>query len=279
MTPVAACSDGSTKTTCGVNSSDYQTIPSLYLNSTGQFFDQIVLHSIDDTVFGLTVSVIHNSETIWEHRITDVKNIHSLDLHEEALAHYPVKLVSTFSYNGESAALFHVQYMFPVVNQFIIVESRLTISGKPKHILYFNLPENQASFAPYMSKIKFLVVDDVPPRPANFIDPTKHAWMKSMSYDAFWVDHYQRSIVRDHIDKTSKTIYLCTDADEIPKRELVASFRDEWMYDEVFSRKTIHFAMYMFYYNFNWIMPSLWAHAFAMSTERYLAQEDLVQVK
>ncbi|CAE7840878.1 unnamed protein product [Symbiodinium microadriaticum] len=128
-----------------------------------------------------------------------------------------------------------------------------------------------------MSKITFLVVDEVPPRPADFIDTQLHAWMKSVSYDAFWVDHFQRAFVRDFIDRNSKTVYICTDADEIPSRELVASFRDEWMYDAVFTRKTIHIAMYMFYYNFHWAMPSMWTHAFAIGTERYLAQRDLVQ--
>jgi hypothetical protein len=248
----------------------------LTVDTQGLFFDSMSLHSVDANVYGLTVTVATASgEPFWQHTITDQKNIHTFDIHEEALVHFPIKIVSTFSYNGEPAALFHVEYLFEVVNEFIIVEGRYTISGNRKPEMYFEKAENRALFAPYMSKIKYLIVEEIPPRPDDYIDPQLHAWMEPLAYDAFWGEHYQRQIVKQFIDVNAKTIYLCLDADEIPNRDVVAQFRDARLYESTFSRK-IRLEMLYFSFNFHWTDTDTWTPPYAVNTVGYLAERDMV---
>jgi hypothetical protein len=277
---VESCNDGCMTTACQISNDQRSAMTVLTVDTQGLFFDSMSLHSVDANVYGLTVTVATASgEPFWQHTITDQKNIHTFDIHEEALVHFPIKIVSTFSYNGEPAALFHVEYLFEVVNEFIIVEGRYTISGNRKPEMYFEKAENRALFAPYMSKIKYLIVEEIPPRPDDYIDAQLHAWMKPVSYDAFWRDHYQRYHVRNFIDRDAKAIYLCLDADEIPNRDVVAQFRDEWMYDMAFAHQKVRFMMYMMYYNFNWTESNVWNHAYAVTTEQFLAITDFVQVR
>ena len=63
----------------------------------------------------------------------------------------PYKLYDTFCYNGEEIALFHIQYLYDIVDKFIIVESRETHSGHIKPFLYFE--QNSQLFEPYKDTI------------------------------------------------------------------------------------------------------------------------------
>jgi hypothetical protein len=194
------------------------------------------------------------------------------------LDNFPVSTVVTFSYNGEPAAFFHVKYLYDIVNLFIIVESRYTISGQEKSSLFFEEPQTQLKYSPYLDKIFYVVLDAIPPRPNNYIKPGLHDWMKNVSYDAFWADNYQRVTVRHYIEPTMKAIIVCADADEIISKEVLSSLKDEVLYDSGYFRLSQKIPMHMLYYNFNWYMGS-WAHPFVVDVPGYLAIDDYVQAR
>ena len=279
MSLISNCNDGAIDTVCKIIRETGQV--ELTIDTTGLYFDQILLRGIDTSVFGLTLSVFVNSSEagvpFWEHRISDVRNIYAFDISEEAMSNFPFRLISTFSYNGELAAFFLVKQLFDVVNEFIIVESGQTYRGDTKPQYYFETPETRAQFAPYMSKITYVKVPTVPERPDGYIT-ADHAWMDEMSYDAWWRDNFQRVVVKNYIDGDTKALYICGDADEIPDKVQVGLLRDETLYDSVFSKR-VHFEMLHFNYNFNWLAKGSWVSTFVLNTEAYLAIPDMVQAR
>jgi hypothetical protein len=204
--------------------------------------------------------------------IHDTKNIHNFKFHQQALANFPIQTIVTFSYNGEPVALFHVKYLYDIVNLFIIAESRYTISGKLKPELFFQSPDTVFRFAPYRDKIRYVILDDVPPRPSNYT----LKWANPISYNSFWAESYQRVYVQQFIPPNSKGIVICVDSDEIIHKELLSSFKDELLYDSGAFRQPKSIPMLLFYYNFLWHNPVIWGRAFVVDIPGYLSLNDLL---
>lgn len=61
-------------------------------------------------------------------------------------------IIDTFPYNGEMVAELRLKHLFRDVDEFIVVESRLTHSGKKKDFLY--VERDWKSFEPYLSKVR-----------------------------------------------------------------------------------------------------------------------------
>lgn len=83
-------------------------------------------------------------------------------LSKEEILNYrkKIKIYDIFTYNGEADILeIRLNILKDAVDQFIIVESPTTFSGKPKP-LYFK--EQEGRFSPFLSKIKYFVIDDYP---------------------------------------------------------------------------------------------------------------------
>lgn len=74
---------------------------------------------------------------------------------------YMSKVIDIFTYNGEAAMLeIRLNILDKYVDQFIIVESPLTFSGKEKN-LYFELQREE--FSKWLHKIKYFIVDEDDP--------------------------------------------------------------------------------------------------------------------
>mmetsp|Transcript_24578 Transcript_24578/g.36196 ORF Transcript_24578/g.36196 Transcript_24578/m.36196 type:complete len:443 (+) Transcript_24578:75-1403(+) len=267
----SACYDGSIETSCTLTPS----LP-LIISSNGHYFDRIVILSSEGRVYGSLVSVSAEGSVFWEDSIRDKSSMHVFDIETAAQLNYPVQIVSTFSYNGEPAAAFHVEYLYHTVSEFIIVESWYTISGELKPELYFQRDDNRKLFEPFMSKIRYVVIDSVPARPHDWVDPS-HQWMREESYDAFWVDDYQRKAARNYVDPTSRTLVICTDSDEIPRREIVAQLRNVALYD--LFRYTVPLQMYFFYYSFRWMSVDTWYHPFIINAQGYHELDNLIYAR
>lgn len=83
-------------------------------------------------------------------------------LSKEEILNYrkKIKIYDIFTYNGEADILeIRLNILYDSVDQFIIVEAPTTFSGKPK-LLYFK--EQEGRFSPFLSKIKYFVIDDYP---------------------------------------------------------------------------------------------------------------------
>ena len=265
----------------------------LRIQTNGLFFDQVIIHSKDENILGLLIEISSelDSSPFWTHQIKNQNQLQIFDLGKVALSNFPVYILDIFSYNGEIAALFHVQYLYPVVNEFIIMECWWTNSGVRKPFLFFQQPNITAQFAPYMDKITYLTIDEVPPTPADFIWP--HG-----NNDAFWRENYQRIVGQKYLseraaDPSSKisldmTVVLYVDSDEIFDRKILASLRDLSFFpssystpsSQLFARhQKIRFHLTLFYYNFNWSGATLWDLAFATDLRSYLLIKDLLAAR
>lgn len=92
--------------------------------------------------------------------------------------------------------------LYPVVDRFIIVESRETHQGKPKDLVF---EENRSRFAPYMDKITYLVCDRL---------DTSTTWER---------EAYQRDFILHGLqDCADDDLILVSDVDEVFRAETIA---------------------------------------------------------
>jgi hypothetical protein len=63
-----------------------------------------------------------------------------------------VRIIDSFSYNGEMVVELRLHHLMPVVDEFVVTEARETHSGVPKNELFID--RYRSSFQPYMSKAR-----------------------------------------------------------------------------------------------------------------------------
>lgn len=63
-----------------------------------------------------------------------------------------VRIIDSFSYNGEMVVELRLHHLMPVVDEFVVTEARETHSGVPKKELFID--RYRSSFQPYMSKAR-----------------------------------------------------------------------------------------------------------------------------
>jgi hypothetical protein len=94
-----------------------------------------------------------------------------------------------------------LEELYPVVDYFVIVESDLTFSGKPKPLY---LAENLDQFSKYADKMKLV---------ATTADPDVNSWQR---------EYAQRRDIGYGLPNARPTdIIMVSDADEIPRRSVV----------------------------------------------------------
>jgi beta-1,4-mannosyl-glycoprotein beta-1,4-N-acetylglucosaminyltransferase len=93
-----------------------------------------------------------------------------------------------------------------VVDYFVLVESTLTFSGRPKPLFFL---ENRARFRPYLHKIEHIVLSD-----NDFPDAIASAWDR---------EHFSRRAMLRGLTRASPVDFvLISDVDEIPRPELLS---------------------------------------------------------
>lgn len=116
-----------------------------------------------------------------------------------------------------------------VVDYFVIAEGTLTHAGQPKP-LHFEL--NKERFAPYLDKIRHIVVDDWPAPTGNVFE------------DAWARERHQRDAVMSGLyDAEPNDIVIIGDADEIAHPDVVTSYK--------VSEGLVRLKQRMFYYYLN----------------------------
>jgi hypothetical protein len=178
------------------------------------------------------------------------------------------KIYDTFCYNGETIALFHIEYLYNTVDKFIIVESRETHSGNIKPFLYFE--QNATLFAPYMDKIHYLIIDTFSSLKETFENWKPEIWMTQISYESWCREQYQRNYAMNYLKEQPGPYYVyCGDVDEIPNREILQNFKNDFAGDYTYRNITdaIYLEMKFFYYNFNWKKVYNWYHAYITSDQ------------
>ncbi|KAL4854658.1 Beta-1 [Chlorella vulgaris] len=172
-------------------------------------------------------------------------------------------VVDVFTYNGEAIVAQRLAYLAPVVDRFVIVEARYTHSGTRKHELF--IETHRATFAPYVDKIDFVVIEDFPDMPRSWGELSR-PWVLANA-ESWWREGYQRDAalptLRGLKARFGSMIALVCDSDEIPSREAIQALRNA--YGSLETRSAVHLDMAFHYYGFKWTKPEQWRRAFAVT--------------
>lgn len=174
-----------------------------------------------------------------------------------------MRIIDCFPYNGDVIALFRLEYLWDVVDEFIIVEARHTHTGEKKAALF--LDEYAAQFEPFRQKITKLIIDQFPEPTAvelALIENPKH----KTDPRAWYREKYQRNFASTYLRQNGGAapwIVLACDADEIPRREIIKVLREN--YNAL--SESCRLEMAFFYYSSAWIKRDKWYHAFAVNDQ------------
>ena len=147
-------------------------------------------------------------------------------------------LVDAFTFFNELDILeWRLAELYPVVDQFVLVEATHTHKGEPKPLYY---GENRQRFARWFDKIRHVVVADLPGG-----DTQAAIWRREIGQ--------RQAILQGLVDLPDDTIILVSDLDEIPRREIIGAIREQGMDDgAIYTLEQT-----LFYYNFNTYCTSL----------------------
>jgi len=116
--------------------------------------------------------------------------------------------VDAFLLNNELDLMeFRLNVLDPVMDRFVVVESTVEFSGRPKPLWF---ADNKERFAPWKDKIKHYVVSDTP-------DSGPDRWPREY--------HQRGAIIRGMDGCRSSDLVFMSDVDEIPDPDVVVTNR------------------------------------------------------
>jgi beta-1,4-mannosyl-glycoprotein beta-1,4-N-acetylglucosaminyltransferase len=148
-----------------------------------------------------------------------------------------------------------------VIDYFILVESSVTHSGKPKSFIF---EENKERFIEFLPKIIHIKVTDTPDNFLNIPNIVPNTFDNKCVYDIwqyalktktfdratqphFGRDFYQKECIKrgmEHAD--DKDVLIFSDIDEIPNPEIISRLNEFYEQDEFYTFNQI---MYCYYFN------------------------------
>ena len=271
----------------------------LVIDTLGAFVDTIFIAINNVRTEEVYVMVYDGDMIVWSGTVrfsqspTTQSQEQRVDLSDaiRAPASDKVKVIETFTFNGDYVTLWRVKYLFDFVDEFIIAEAAFTHSGKEKSKFLFQDPDNLAAFAPYLSKITFVAVKHCPPPPSQWSDHMLgHMARWDEENEGFWRENYQKLFCRFFIRPPSKfgkkTLIFVSDADEIMNVETLSRLvQDEEELSVNDSRSVfagnnvVHPRMFMFYYNFDTVSVNAWELPYLVSSERYEELNDTLYIR
>lgn len=157
------------------------------------------------------------------------------------------KVFDCITYNGEADILaVRLHELSEVVDCFVIVEADRTFSGEPK-ALRFDAADPR--IAPFLPRIRYIAVHDMPViDEAADAAPVVGDWHSDAPKSGFWIrEKFQRNqVMRGLHDAAPHDLVMISDADEIPRAEVVRAMRDDRRH-EAFG---LCLAFYYFYANY-----------------------------
>jgi len=146
-----------------------------------------------------------------------------------------MKIFDCFKFFNELELLdLRLMVLDDLVDYFVIVEANKTHTGKSKEFIF---EQNRDKFTPYLDKIIYVKVEDLP----------------DYSIDDIWVaENFQRNCIERGLDgvAVSGDKIIISDVDEIPNPNTIKSYLDS--YDPV------TMTQYLFYYYVNCLQRSPW---------------------
>ena len=156
-----------------------------------------------------------------------------------------MKWIDSFLFNGEPIVQLRLAYLFPHVDTVYICEQRYTHQGQRKETLYIDTYKEW--FAPYISKIRFLIDES---------EPLTNAWKSENGHRNFAAT----AIAEDY--PTDPFLLICADVDEIPNIDFLLQEQDK-IYAHA-SKGPVYLQQKMYYYNLHWFVHP-WDHPFIIN--------------
>lgn len=137
------------------------------------------------------------------------------------------KVFDCITYNGEADILaVRLHELSEVVDCFVIVEADRTFSGEPKALRFDASDPRIVAFLP---RIRYIAVHDMP-----VVEEAADAvavvgdWLSDTPRTGFWVrEKFQRNqVMRGLHDAAPHDLVMVSDADEIPRADVVRAMRD-----------------------------------------------------
>jgi beta-1,4-mannosyl-glycoprotein beta-1,4-N-acetylglucosaminyltransferase len=156
-----------------------------------------------------------------------------------------------------------LEYLYDVVDRFVIVESNITHSGLVKP---FNFQNNAERYKKYSDKIIYCPLE-ISDREYNFdLDPKK---LEARTSAQWLVENRQRDYIAEALKNFNPyDIAIISDVDEIPNKQAIKSIT------KLLNPQctAISFVQDMFYYNFNQKQVNPWTGTVA-STVRFIREK------
>jgi len=164
------------------------------------------------------------------------------------------KVYDVFSYDGEPILKTRLQLLYNVVDEFVIIEARVTHAGQPKDLTF-----DADEYAEWMPKITYVVIDEFPPN--NNTSTLTDSWCR---------EKYQRDLASQHVTDPGGMV-ICGDVDEIPDPAVLAEMPPGFA-------EPIHLGMAFLVHQPWWKKREQWIRAFVCSTE-YATQNSLTDTR
>jgi hypothetical protein len=146
-----------------------------------------------------------------------------------------MKVYDCFTFFNELDLLeIRLQELYDIVDYFVIAESNMSHSGKPKE---YTLLENMARFEQWSDKIRRIAVDDMP--------VTDNSWVR---------EKFQRdALSRGLTDVESDDLIIISDLDEIPRAEIIEMIKED---ENQYERYVLQVPLFRYKFNFlKWYQP------------------------
>lgn len=188
------------------------------------------------------------------------------------------KVIDTFIYNGDPILNLRLHLLFPVVDEFFLVEAEYTHSGLKKEELFVH--KHAALLEAYSEKVTIVIVPQFPTAPTEWLEAHKgvsfmQGGLKNWFRETYHRDYVQQQILDKY--KGSPFILLACDVDEIPKPNVVEDIRQ--LHKELRCKGPVHLSMEMFYYNFAWVKKSRWCSAFVLTETSFTSDTSLSTIR
>jgi beta-1,4-mannosyl-glycoprotein beta-1,4-N-acetylglucosaminyltransferase len=164
-----------------------------------------------------------------------------------------VKIHDCIIFADETELLYlRLRELYPIIDDFLIVHATTTFQGAPRNVVRV---EEDSRFAPFMPKVRQLLVDDLPTRTSPW-----------------FAEYAQRNAMTRVLGSLPPDdLVLLSDVDEIPSRAAVDRAR------ELPVGRVGTFDMRFFYYGLNWELPERWraSRVFHAAALEYLSPQEL----
>ena len=170
-----------------------------------------------------------------------------------------MKIVDCFIFYNELDMLaYRLNILNPVVDMFVLVESRHTHTGQEK-LCYYDLNKNSVALVKFREKIVHIIVDDFPFKYPNINYEKNEQWAN---------ENFQRNCIErglTNLGLDTEDVFTITDLDEIPDPNTLSKVKQREIQVTVNSLE-----MDFYYYNLNSRIVNKWHFPKIVSYQLFL---------